>query len=299
MKTFDLAISYTWEYDIEFISLTEKLFQKDGMTTYIIWKHNLTETALLLKEKKIHFKSYLDRASDEDSEFNVISKILKRRKSYLINPLSKIKKSTDKAFMHKKLLRKKFTLPYTVILPPYSKSHPLSLNEKEMSKLGSPYIIKPSTLSGGGQGVNKNARTFLDIQYERMQSPLENYLVQEKIYPLYFDNKRAWFRVLWAFGKPIQVWWNDQTHLYKIVTKEHFEKYDLQRLIQISTQIARITNLDYFSCEIAIAKKHKFYLIDYVNDQCDLRLQSKHVDGVPDSIVIDFVNQMKKRIQKL
>jgi hypothetical protein len=299
MKSFDLAISFTWEYDIEFISLAEKIFHKEGMTTYIIWKQNLLETAHLLKEKKVHFKSYLDRASDEDSEFNVISKILKRRKSYLINPTSKIKKSTDKAFMHKKLLKRKFTLPYTVILQPYSKSNLLALKEEEFYKLGKPFVIKPSTLSGGGQGVNKNASSLLDIQHERMQSSSENYLVQEKIYPLYFENKRAWFRVLWAFGKPILTWWNDQSHLYKIVTKEHFEKYRLHQLIAISKQIARITSLDYFSCEIAISKDHKFYLIDYVNDQCDLRLQSKHVDGVPDSIVIDFVNQMKKRIQKL
>jgi len=40
----------------------------------------------------------------------------------------------------------------------------------------------------------------------------------------------------------------------------------------------------------------KFILIDYVNDQCDMRLRSNHVDGIPDEVVSEFVQAMKEKI---
>lgn len=57
--------------------------------------------------------------------------------------------------------------------------------------------------------------------------------------------------------------------------------------------------MDYFSSEIALTKKNRFVLIDYVNDQCDMRLKSIHPDGVPDSIVIQFIEQMKQKVLAL
>jgi len=43
-------------------------------------------------------------------------------------------------------------------------------------------------------------------------------------------------------------------------------------------------NWDFFSTEIALAKDGRYVVVDYVNDPCDMRPQSKHFDGVPDTI---------------
>jgi len=59
----------------------------------------------------------------------------------------------------------------------------------------------------------------------------------------------------------------------------------LERLESVTRKIAGITNLNFFSTEIAIVDKETFVVVDYVNDQCDMRLQSRHPDGVPDEVV--------------
>ncbi len=299
MLIFDLAISYTWEYDSEFINLIEKKFQKNGYKTFIIYKQNVGEVANLLRDKKIYFKVYLDRASDEDPDFEIITKLLTRKRSYIINPHQKTRKITDKAYFHKKLFRKKFNLPRTFILERYDKCNSLLITQEDLNEIKIPFVIKPSIFSGGGQGVVKDGTSIEQIQNERVKSHNEKYLIQEKINPTKIDNKRAWFRVFWAFGKVIPTWWDDHTHIYHPVTKEQINKYKLHQLNKITARLARIAAIDYFSTEIALTKDYKFVLIDYINDQCDMRLQSLHVDGVPDIVVNQFIDQMKKKVASL
>jgi hypothetical protein len=52
------------------------------------------------------------------------------------------------------------------------------------------------------------------------------------------------------------------------------KKYNLHKLISITKKIAAISGLDYFSTEITLAEDNNFYAIDYLNDQCDMRLRS-------------------------
>ena len=56
-------------------------------------------------------------------------------------------------------------------------------------------------------------------------------------------------------------------------------------------KIQKVCSLDFFSSEIALTEENTFVVVDYVNEVCDMRLQSKHVDGVPDEVV--------QRIQEL
>lgn len=299
MHIFDLAVSYTWKYDVEFINLIEKIFQKNGLKTFIIYKSNINEVASLLRQKKIFFKAYLDRASDEDPDFEIITKLLIRKKCYLINPHKKTKKATDKSYFHKKLLRKKFNLPKTFILESFGRNEELHLTDDDLKVIKKPFIIKPAIFSGGGQGVVKDAMTIEQIQTERKKGHNEKYLVQEKIQPIKVDHKRAWFRIFWAFGKVIPAWWDDHTHIYHPLTKEQIVKYKLQQLLKITHRLARAANIDYFSTEIALARNNQFILIDYINDQCDMRLKSLHIDGVPDNLVIQFIEQMKRKVAAL
>ncbi len=299
MEIFDLAVSYKWEYDKEFVDLIERNFQKDGLRTFVVESFNLNETVSLLKNKEIHFKAYLDRASDEDPSFLPLTKILSRKKCHLINPHSKVVKSINKASMHKKLLKKNFRLPQTLILPPYDYDSVLSISEDKLISLGKPFVIKPAFFSGGGEGVVKDAETLSEIETERMKNHNDKYLIQQKIYPRKFKNKRAWFRVFWAFDKVIPSWWDDHTHIYSPVLKSEIKKYNLLPLYRAVARLSRITKLDYFSTEIALTKDHKFFLIDYVNDQCDMRLKSLHPDGVPDIIVKEFIDRMKNFVKKI
>ncbi len=299
MQIFDMAIAYKWKYDKEFVDLIERNFQKAGLRTFVINKFNVNEVIRSIKGKKIHFKLYLDRASDEDPAFLPIAKFLARKKSYIINPHNKTKKSVDKFLMHKKLEKRHFRLPKTFLLPSFKLRKNILLDDRHLTELGIPFIIKPSLMSGGGEGVIKNAMSLSQILEERRKNHLEKYLIQEKIYPGKIQGRRAWFRVIWAFDQVIPTWWDDHTHIYHPVSKNEVAKYNLLPLYKITKRLARITQLDYFSTEIALTKDHKFVLIDYVNDQCDMRLKSNHSDGVPDEVVNEFIERMKQKILSL
>lgn len=299
MEHFDLAISFTWEYDKDFIELIENYFQYYGYTTYLIKPDNVFDVINLLQNKKLQFSALLDRASDEDVSFIPIAQILKRRKCYIINPYNKVVKTIDKAIMHNRLLGNGFKLPKTFIVASFKDDYRLLLTEKDLDYIGRPFVIKPSLYSGGGEGVIKNASTLEEIQKSRMKSPDEKFLIQEKIYPHKISGKRAWFRLIWAFDTVIPTFWDDHTHIYNILTAKEIKQKHLQQLIKITKRLAQITKLDYFSTEIALTKDHKFYLIDYINDQIDMRLKSKHIDGVPDKLVNKFIERMYYKISSL
>ena len=279
--------------------MIEQSFQLSGLKTFVIGKFNLSEVIALTKKNKISFKAYLDRASDEDPEFIPLTKLLERKKCYLINPHKKVAKSLDKVSVHKKLIMKNFQLPKTFSFQPYDRQKELLITNAELRSLSNPFVIKPATFSGGGEGVIRNAISLDQIQEERIKNQYDKYLVQEKIIPRTLNEKRAWFRVIYAFGQVLPTWWDDKTHIYYSVTDTETKKYNLLSLERISKKLARINRLDYFSTEIALTKDHKFYLIDYVNDQCDMRLKSNHVDGIPDEVVLEFVEAMKRKIVSL
>lgn len=299
MEHFDLAISYTWEYDEEFVELIEEIFQYEGYKTFLVKPTNLEEVIQLLETRRLHFSALLDRASDENPAFMPIAQILQRRKSYVINPYQKVNEFIDKALMHKRLQQKRFRLPKTFILPAFDHDFRNHIKTKDLDFLKRPFIIKPSYFSGGGQGVVANAETLDEIRMARIISPTEKFLIQERINPTKIHGRRAWFRVIWAFDQAIPTWWDDQTHIYFPVTKNELNKYNLTALKKITARIAKLTGIDYFSTEIAITKDHTFYLIDYVNDQCDMRLKSNHVDGVPDELVVQFIQRMLAKVAAL
>ena len=94
------------------------------------------------------------------------------------------------------------------------------------------------------------------------------------------------------------VFWDDQTHVYEVISEELKSKINVKKLNQITKTILGIIQLDFFSTEVVLTNENKFVVIDYVNDQCDMRLKSKHVDGVPDEIVDLIISYLIKAVTK-
>jgi len=299
MKTFDLAISYTWEFDKEFINYIEKIFRSEGFSTFIITRGNLHEVIEKIKSGSLKIKAYLDRASDEDANFDPVFELLGERGTYIINPYFRIVKVVNKALMHAVLEEKGLNLPYSLSIPSFDDEPEIQISQFELSKLGNPFVIKPAFYSGGGDGVKTDARTIEDILEARKEIQDDEYLLQRKIYPAQLDGKRAWFRSYWAFGEMFIVWWDDVTHLYETVTHAEIEKFGLNKIFEMTTKIAEAAGIDYFSSEIAVTDEHEFFLIDYINDNCDFRLKSNHLNGVPDEIVENFIRAMLEWLKKI
>lgn len=298
MKIFDLAISYNWEYDIDFISLVEKLLQESGLSTYVIHQNNVHEVKEDLLQKKLAFNCYIDRAWDVDERFEEIGKILQRRKTRIFNPYKNALHAIDKASMHLEFITAGLDVPYSIIIPPHSQKEEILLSVDDLAILGRPFIIKPCNTTGGGIGVVTGAESLKEVVSERIAYSNDKYLIQEKIYPSIIDGKRSWFRCFWAFGKVIAVLWDDQTHVYELLSEELKSKINLKKLNQITKTIFGLIQLDFFSTEIVLTNNNKYVVIDYVNDQCDMRIKTKHNDGVPDEIVNQIIFYLIKAIKK-
>jgi hypothetical protein len=298
MKIFDLGISYNWEYDVDFISLIEKHFKEDGLTTYVIHPNNVSEVKEDLLQKKLAFNCYIDRAWDVDDRFEEIGKILQRRKTRIFNPYKDVLHAIDKASMHLEFITAGLNVPYSIIIPPYSQNEVVKLSIEDLSILGRPFIIKPCNTTGGGIGVVTGAESLKEVLKERISYNNDKYLIQEKIYPGIIDDKRSWFRCFWAFGKFIVVFWDDQTHVYETIREELKSKIIIKKLNQITRTIFSIINLDFFSTEVVLTNENRIVVIDYVNDQCDMRLKSRHIDGVPDEIVNEIISCLIKAVIK-
>ncbi|MCK9424631.1 MAG: hypothetical protein M0Q21_01175 [Ignavibacteriaceae bacterium] len=299
IEKFDIGLAYVWEYDEEFIHKFEEVFHANNLTTFVIGHHNIEEVRERVKEKQLQFHFYFDRAWDVEESFEKLGYLLMKRKTHFFNPHKKVLHAIDKATMHLEFITAGLNVPYSIIIPPVTEKEELFISLSNLAILGRPFIIKPCNTTGGGIGVVTGAESLHDVLYERKFNHEDKYLLQEKIYPALLEGKRAWFRVFYAFGKIIPVWWDDLTHCYQILFEEEIEKFNLRKLFQICRTIYKTVELDFFSTEIVLTSQHKFIVIDYVNDQCDLRFQSGHVDGVPDEIVSFIIHAAKNEVLKL
>lgn len=298
MSTYDFAIAFTWEYDYDFVDAIEEILQAEQLSTYRVSDYNIKEVTDAVRLKKLSFRTYLDRASDVDDDYLELAKILTKRKVKIFNPYDKVHHAIDKASMHMEFITAGLNVPYSIIIPPHKHNSDLKISVEDLAVLGRPFIIKPCNTTGGGIGVVTGAESLKEVLEERSTFESDKYILQQKIYPKMIDNKRAWFRCFWAFGKPICCWWDDQTHIYETITEEELEKFHLKKLNEITRKIAKLTELDFFSTEVAITDENKFIVIDYVNDQCDMRFKSKHTDGIPDDVIYEIIEQLMKAVMK-
>jgi glutathione synthase/RimK-type ligase-like ATP-grasp enzyme len=299
MNTFDLAIAYDWEFDVEFISAIEKTMQQLGFSTYVITDKNISEVTENVKQRRLSFRCLLDRASDVNDNFIELNRILTKKRAYVFNPHKIVEHAIDKANMHLEFITSGINVPYSIIIPPHSQAKEIFISIDDLELLGRPFIIKPCNTTGGGMGVVKGAESLKEVLNARQKHSNDKYLIQEKIYPKMLDGKRAWFRCYWAFGKTICVWWDDETHIYNQLHDFEVEEFGLKKLFLITKTIHRLTLLDFFSTEIALTIKNRFVVIDYVNDQCDMRLKTLHTDGVPDNVVSEIINNLRLFVAKV
>ncbi len=291
---YDIGLVWNWVYDQEFLQLTVSALRAKGLSAFLIDQTNVAETIERLKDDKIQFRFTLDRASDEDERFLPLAQAFTRRQSgstrrpplRIINPYDLLRRASDKATMHLEFLTHGLHVPFTIIISPYNHKREVELSLTELSQLGRPFIIKPANTTGGGVGVVLGAESLKDIIETRQHHKNDKYLLQEKVNPADLGERRAWFRVFYAFGQIIPCWWDDLTHIYEELTPADEEGFCLQPLRSITAAIREICGLEFFSTEIALTPGNSFIVVDYVNEMCDMRLKSRHSDGVPDPIVL-------------
>jgi hypothetical protein len=290
----DVAVLWEWEFDEDFVRIFDKKCQQFRLQSYLIQPYNQPKVFEDLKRGDFNARVFYDRASDNQPAFEPFVKRLIANGAVPFNHPDRLSAALDKAVMHQKLSDNQVHVPYTIILSPYRDWTKIKIGE--LIRLGEPFIIKPAN-GGGGVGVEANAKTLFDIVKAREGRSREKFLLQEKVLPARFGDRRAWFRTYYICGELLSCWWDDQTHIYFRVTPEEEKIYGLERLKNVVLKIAELSKLDFFSAEIAIVDRETFVVVDYVNDQCDMRLKSKFEDGVPDDVVEEIAFYLAREVQ--
>ena len=296
---FDLGVAWDWEHDREFITILEAQIHAHRLRFFSISHHNVHESLKRLQKGTLSFGAFLDRASDTDENFLPLAKYLKKSSTIFFNHPDAVHHAIDKATMHLEFITKGIDVPFTIIISPYNKKTDAELSLGDLAKLGRPFIIKPANTTGGGVGVILGAETLKDVIESRQHHKNDKYLLQEKITPVRFHNRKAWFRVFYICGAVIPCWWDDDTHIYGTITHSEVSDAGLHPLIGITRKIWEVCKLEFLSTEIAMTSEKKFVVVDYVNDICDMRLQSKHGDGVPDVVVSEVCKRIAHHIKSL
>jgi len=285
----DLVILWEWEYDDDFIFYLAAAARRRGLTVES-YAPALLSTFLHASSRDSYIpRMVIDRASDVHAVLRPVLELLARRGTTIINEPARVDWCRDKATMHLELVSSGINVPYGIIAS--RSDSPENTFTLAADKLGLPFVIKPSE-GGGGEGVILNAATPFDIAEALKKSPTGKIVLQKKVAPRILEDKRAWFRIFFIMGKLIFCWWDDITHLYGPCSTGAVPPEHLEQIRQMVTHIARTTRIQFFSTEIAIDHDGSLQVIDFINEICDMRMRSRHVNGVPDALVMQIVDRL-------
>lgn len=300
MKIFDFGIGWLASDDKKdlFINTLKSECKARKLRFIFIEEKSLERLTSYLKRGRLKIKFYLDMASetfDATDTFTRFNYALKDRGTRIVDDPDDVRLVADKSITHYKLIRANVPVPFTVVIRNWEPTRRLTDEEKQ--GLGLPLVIKPA-LGYGQKGVKiiKQKYTLREIAEARQFSRGDNFLLQAFIEPLEIDRIPAWFRVYYLFGEIIPCWWNPFTNVFRQVTLKEMTAHRLLPLVRIASEIGRVTKIDWFSCEIAIDKAtRKFVVVDYMNDQCALYPQSQHKDGVPDDLIVHIAMRIVEK----
>ncbi len=299
MKIYNLGLAIDSPQDNDFIDLIERAAKLKGLTTYKVVPHNLDETIFRIQNHQIRFLSFYDRASDTSAQFLKIYSALSDNQVLYFANLDKQKTASDKSIMHEQFVMSELNVPKTIIVPELVAQPRIDLIESDLDILGRPFVIKPSIHTGSGDGVYLDVHSLADVEKIRNEFPEDKYLLQEKIYPKEPNLRRFWFRVFFVCGTIFSTWWDNDTHRYEPITTEDTNFIDINQIYGMMEKIHDICGLPFFSTEFTVAEDNKVYVIDYVNEICDMRLQSKYYDGIIDSLAKNIADEIIRHINEL
>jgi hypothetical protein len=294
MATYDLCVAWNWEYDADFMALLDGACRARGLTLLQVTPDSLEAALRSITEQQASLRVFWDRASEVDARFSRLVHYAIEKAVTWINPYAQAAATWDKAVMHLAFVGAGLEVPRTIILPAYGEQP--ALPPVGLPALDGQFTLKPAHGSGG-EGVVTQVTSWEQVLAVRQQHAADRYLLQAHVVPKEMGGRPAWFRVIDCAGRVYPCWWNPETHVYTPVTWQEQLDLGLGHLHDMAQSIAGLCGLDLFSTEIALNRDDVLVIVDYVNDQIDLRLQSKTGDGVPDDIVHDIAERLVSQVE--
>ena len=224
---------------------------------------------------------------DADEPYARLGYAAKDSGAFVVNDPDHARQAANKAVLHYRFEKAGVPVPFTVVVRNWEPAA-FALTPAERRKLGRPFIIKPAR-GYGKQGVAQvDAGSVREIARARQYDEGDDFLLQQLVEPQWFGHRMGWFRVFFLFGQVILCWWDKATEHYACVSVQEFEDHDLLPAAEIAWSIAQTSAMYFYTTELAIARsarKRRWFAIDYVNDPCDVTVQTHSHCGVPDRVV--------------
>jgi hypothetical protein len=230
-----------------------------------------------------------------------------------INPPDRSRLFTDKAAAHAELLRQGFGVPETVIVRPATAERCLTAAERTRLGLAEPgarVYVKPANGFGCRGVVQVAGGDDAGLAAARNYDRQDAFLIQRAVScpRLKCDDgalRPAYWRILYCLGELHAFWWSKEEmdhgrpSYYRLTAAER-KYYQLQPVLSFVQDLADLSGLEWFSTELCLsegseASRHRVrgpdgrerpvVAIDYVNDQCDVDVQSRWLGAPPDALV--------------
>jgi hypothetical protein len=224
---------------------------------------------------------------------------------------------TDKAAAHAELLRHGLGAPATVIVRPWQGERSLTARELQslrFDEANACVFVKPAN-GFAGRGVQRVERPTTESLHAALAAVRQfdrhdTILVQRGVRGprlLCEDGveRPAYWRVLGCLGDLFAFWWTPQSSAngrasYRAVTSGEMRRYRLSSILAYAQALADLSGLDWFSTELCLSdgpeesrftviggdgRERPVVAIDYLNDQCDVDVQSRVPGAAPDLFV--------------
>ncbi|HPC84614.1 MAG TPA: hypothetical protein P5234_14970 [Thermoanaerobaculaceae bacterium] len=280
----DVVAVWDWEFDRPFLARLERMCAARGLL-FAAARDNCEEMLTALASVPDAAPALvLDRASDVVPGLAAPLAVLEGRGCRAVNQAGRMAWCRDKATMHLELVSAGIQVPYGVIITSDQAARASGVLAEHAHSLGAPFVIKPAE-GGGGEGVVLDAVSAADLERYLEERGYDKVILQRRVVPCSLGGNRGWFRVFYLAGKTVPCWWDDRTHVYRLVSPAEEEASGLGRLGELTLRIARIAGIDFFTTEIALDLAGEMVVVDFVNEMPDLRCQTDHPDGVPEPLV--------------
>lgn len=300
-RIYDLVMTHKLDADDFFIHRVQQHCAERGLNFFLIEPLFVERFHECFQRNEIWPRVLLNMHSEHHLPEDIFSRVVRlahdRGTKVIDNPIT-AEAAFDKSRMHQRLAQAGFRVPYTIIVPAGDVSA-FKLSNDEKARLGEPFVVKPSH-GYGRKGVVLDAHDESDLlaSINAWRNPA--YLLQERIQPKMDGELPFYFRVFYVFGQVWCCWWNCFTDRYKQVTPEERDRLALAPLEEIVRGVAKLSEMNFFSSEIALTQSGEFVLIDYVNDQCHMLSQAANPKmGVPDAVVAGIARRLVENAELL
>jgi len=300
-RIYDLVMTHKLDTDDYFIHCIERLCAEARLNFFLIEPTWVEQFFAYLQQGKVWPRALLNMHSEHHEPGDIFHRLVglaAEMKTQVIDPPERAQAAFDKARLHPRLVEQGLPVPWTVLVPNVPPQG-WQLTQAERASLGTPFIIKPA-MGYGRRGLVMDATSEADLSRSQSGWPDQTYLFQNRVRPRERQGEPVYFRAFYVFGQVYVAWWNCYNDHYRLPTESERKELALGEVEELARRLAGLTQMQFFSTEIAQTEEGRFVIIDYVNDQCHLLSQSAHPQmGVPDELIADIARQIVRAVVQM